>query len=143
MKSSSHSLMPFLPSLPNHLRLPSLSILCCNCQLRKSLYSLGAESQKTPLSLLLLVDSLLQRCVYRTAASQRAQRGPTENATCNISSIVARRHGIRDAFLSYVCMGHYSATAVSLPSQVWFEQIRHSIANELHGAESFFRDGRT
>jgi hypothetical protein len=33
-----------------------------------SLYSLGADPQKTPLLLLLGVDSLLQRCVYRTVA---------------------------------------------------------------------------
>jgi hypothetical protein len=35
MKSSMHSLIPFLP-FHNHLRLPTLSILCCNCQLRES-----------------------------------------------------------------------------------------------------------
>jgi hypothetical protein len=29
MKSSLHSLIPFLPFLLNHLRLPNLSILCC------------------------------------------------------------------------------------------------------------------
>jgi hypothetical protein len=68
MKYSLHSLIPFLP--PH-------SILCCNCRLRKwfnsttncvrcSLYSLGADPQKTPLTLLLRVYSLLQRCVYRT-----------------------------------------------------------------------------
>jgi hypothetical protein len=36
MKPSLHSLIPFLPLLLNHLRLPSLSVLCCNCQLRNS-----------------------------------------------------------------------------------------------------------
>jgi hypothetical protein len=33
-----------------------------------SLCNLGADPQKTPLPLLLRVDSLLQRCVYRTVA---------------------------------------------------------------------------
>jgi hypothetical protein len=55
--------------------------------------------------LLLCVDSLLQR------------RGPTENAACNTSLIVAWRHSKHDAFLCYVCKGHYLATAVSLPPQ--------------------------
>jgi hypothetical protein len=35
---------------------------------RSSLYSLGADPQKTPLPLVLRVDSLLQRYVYRSAA---------------------------------------------------------------------------
>jgi hypothetical protein len=34
----------------------------------QSIYSLGVGPQKTPLLLLLHVDSLLQRCVYRTVA---------------------------------------------------------------------------
>jgi hypothetical protein len=36
----------------------------------------GQPPQKTPLPLLLHVDSLLQSCVYRTVAQQRARRGP-------------------------------------------------------------------
>jgi hypothetical protein len=36
MKSSLHSLIPFLPFLLSHLWLPSPSVLCCNCQLRNS-----------------------------------------------------------------------------------------------------------
>jgi hypothetical protein len=36
--------------------------------MRSSLYNLGADPQKTPLSLLLRVNSLLQRYVYRTVA---------------------------------------------------------------------------
>jgi hypothetical protein len=56
---------------------------------RSSFYSLGADPQKTPLPLLLRVDSLLQRCVYRTVAEKRARRGPTENAALNTHSIAA------------------------------------------------------
>jgi hypothetical protein len=36
MKSSLHNLIPFLPFLLKHLRLPSFSVPCCNCQLRNS-----------------------------------------------------------------------------------------------------------
>jgi hypothetical protein len=35
MKSSLHSPNPFLPFLLNHFRLPTLLVLCCNCQLRR------------------------------------------------------------------------------------------------------------
>jgi hypothetical protein len=38
--------------------------------------------------------------------------GPPENATSNISSIVARHHRVLDAFLCCVCMGHYLATSL-------------------------------
>jgi hypothetical protein len=55
------------------------------------------------------------------------RRGPTENAACNTSSIYAWRHSVRDAILCCVCTGHYLATAVSLPPQSLFEQIRRSI----------------
>jgi hypothetical protein len=36
MKSSVHSLIHFLPFLLSHLRLPTLSVLCCSCKLRNS-----------------------------------------------------------------------------------------------------------
>jgi hypothetical protein len=36
----------------------------------------GRSPQNAPLPLLLRTDSLLQRCVYRTVAWQRARRGP-------------------------------------------------------------------
>jgi hypothetical protein len=70
-----------------------------------------------PLPLLLHVDSLLQRCVYRTVAKQWAWRGPTENTACNISFIFVWHHRIHDAFLCCVYMGHYLAIAVSLVPQ--------------------------
>jgi hypothetical protein len=92
MKSSLYSLIPFLP-LFRQLPIPGTpSILWCNCQLRNpikffaatansgtrlssnsscvrsSLYSLGTASTENTAPLLLHVDSLLQRHVYRTAA---------------------------------------------------------------------------
>jgi hypothetical protein len=147
MKSSFHSLIPFLLII-----LPTAnfgdSIHCCNCHLfslilvelnsrLKShssclgslLCSLWADPQITLLPLLLHVDSLLQRCVYRTVALQRSQGGPTKNAACNTSSVVAWRHSVRDAFLCCVwgrihrerrlqhlfcCVMPYSAACVRL-----------------------------
>jgi hypothetical protein len=54
---------------------PTISILNSSC-LRSSLYSFGTAPQKTPLPLLLRVDSLLQRCVRRTVAQQSARYEP-------------------------------------------------------------------
>jgi hypothetical protein len=48
---------------------------------------------------------------------KQAQHGPTENAACNTSSIVAWHHSTCDAFLCCMCTSHYLATAVSLPPQ--------------------------
>jgi hypothetical protein len=112
------------------------SILCCNCHLfslifaklnsvlssdfsctRSTLYSLGVDSQKTPLPLLLHVDSLLLRCVYSTVVQQQAWCGPTEKAACNTSSVIVWHHSVHDTFLCSVCTGRYLATAVSLASQ--------------------------
>jgi hypothetical protein len=76
----------------------------------------GRPPQKTPLPLLLRVDSLLQRCLPHRCIATRAVR-TTEKAACNTCSFVAWRHGIRDAFLCCVCTGHYLETTVSLPSQ--------------------------
>jgi hypothetical protein len=79
MKSSLHGLVPFLPlfSITFYCHLSQFTAATANSRtrlnsnssyVRSSLYSLGADPQKTPLSLLLSVDSLLQGCVYRTAA---------------------------------------------------------------------------
>jgi hypothetical protein len=87
MKSSLHCLIPFLPlfcqlttsrdSLNSIPLLPSSypgRLVSWNSTdpnhscVRSSLYSLGVDPQKTPLPLLLRVDSLLQSCVYCTVA---------------------------------------------------------------------------
>jgi hypothetical protein len=124
MKSSSHSLIPFLPlfSITFNCRLSQFSAATVisgtrlnsnsSC-VRSSLYSLGADPQKTPLSLLLRVDSLLQRYVYCTVALL----WPTENSACNTAFIDTWRHSLHDAFLCCSCTDHYLATAVSLPLQ--------------------------
>jgi hypothetical protein len=126
-----HSLIPFSPlfcsiTFDCHLSQFSVSysrgirLNSNSSRVRFSLYSLGADPQKTPLPALLRVNSLLQRCVYSRVAQQRAWRGPTENATCNTFSIVAWRHSASNAFLCCTCTGHYLATAVSLPPQFLF-----------------------
>jgi hypothetical protein len=97
-------------------QLNSTQLNSTNCNsscLRSSLYSLGVDPQKASLPLLLRVDSLLKRCVYRTVAQLRERRGPKENVTCCTSSIVAWRNRVRDAFFCW----HYLATDVSLPPQ--------------------------
>jgi hypothetical protein len=79
---------------------------------RSSWNNIGTDPQKTPLFLLLRVESLLQRCVvYSCAATSAALT--TENAF----TIIAWRHSIYDAFLCCLCKGHCLATAVSLPPQ--------------------------
>jgi hypothetical protein len=57
--------------------------------MRSSLYSLGEDPQKTPLPLLLGVDSLLQRCVYRS---------------CIATSAVPTQKECRLQYLFYCCM---------------------------------------
>jgi hypothetical protein len=55
VKSSFHSLIPFLPFLLNHLRLPSQetpSVLYLSC-LRTSLYSLGADPTENTVSIVI------------------------------------------------------------------------------------------
>jgi hypothetical protein len=78
MKSSLPSRIPFLPlfSVALDFRLSQFSAANCNSgtwprshsSCRSSLYSLGVDPKNTPLPLLLRVDALLQRCVYRTVA---------------------------------------------------------------------------
>jgi hypothetical protein len=99
INSSLHCLLPFLPlfSIIFDCRFSQFIAATANfgtrlnsnssC-LRSSLYSLGTDPRKTPLPLLLLVDSLLQRCVYHIVAQQRARRKPTENAACNTYCII-------------------------------------------------------
>jgi hypothetical protein len=88
MKSSSHSLIPFLPSLLNHLRLPTLSILILAAWDPRYIAS-GRTPEKTPFPnnfsvvtevclprrcietvvlWLLLAYSLPRECVYRAVA---------------------------------------------------------------------------
>jgi hypothetical protein len=76
--------------------------------LRSSLYSLGVDPQKTPLPLLLHVDSLQQRCVYHDEHCADLQRTPL------LTPFVAWRHSVRDTFFCCMYVGHYLATAVSL-----------------------------
>jgi hypothetical protein len=76
INSSLHSLIPFFPSLLNHLRLPTLSILCCNCttseldSILSRYIASGRPPQKTPLPLLLIhcCRGLPHRCVATRAA---------------------------------------------------------------------------
>jgi hypothetical protein len=98
-KSSLQSLIPFLPLLSitydcRHSQFSASTVISRtslsshpSC-VRSPLYSLGADSQETPLPLVLGVDSLLQGCLYRTAVWQRPRHGPTKNAVSNTSSIV-------------------------------------------------------
>jgi hypothetical protein len=70
-----------------------------------SLYSLEADPQKTPFLLLLRVDSLLQKCVYRTSCVATSAARTAENAACNTWFILAWRNRAQ------ICCGSYIATA--------------------------------
>jgi hypothetical protein len=82
-----------------------------------SLYSLrAAPIENTVSSIVAYWLTAAEMCLPHRCLTS-ARRGPTENAACNTSSIVAWRHSVRDAFLCCMCTGHYLATAVSLPPQ--------------------------
>jgi hypothetical protein len=85
MKFSLRRLIPFL-LLFCQLTTPKTRPNSNSSCVRFSLNSLRTDPQKTPLPLLMRDDSLLQRCVYRTVAYQRARRGSTENTTSCIDA---------------------------------------------------------
>jgi hypothetical protein len=90
MKSSLHSLIPFLPlfcQLPT-LETPAVLILAAFEIL--VIQPRSGPTENTAF-LLLRVDLLLQRYVYRTVTYQRLRRGSTENAACNTSCLTSQR----------------------------------------------------
>jgi hypothetical protein len=80
MKSSLHSLIPFFCHYSTNRQVLRLSqspaatansgteLSSISTCVKSSLYSIRVDPQKPPIPLLLLVDSLLQKCVYRTVA---------------------------------------------------------------------------
>jgi hypothetical protein len=58
------------------------------------------------------VDLVVHKCVYRTVTEQRAWHGPTENAACNISSIVAGRVSLLRVYGPLPSNGCFSTSTV-------------------------------
>jgi hypothetical protein len=115
MKSALHSLIPFLPFLLNHFRLPTLSILSCNCPLRNAIpaardpryiTSGRPPTENTASSIVAYWFTVAEICLSHGCVSADPQRLPLATPLILLRDVTA--YVLTQSLHSNRCMRHVS-----------------------------------